>query len=219
VDARVPAAGQAAPEKEWWLRSLAVFQSPSAVFMALRDDSEKQATARQEPVLALVWLAGIAGVLATPSRGTLLDNSDVDGLLVAVLIFLGGGMYGLATYFLGGGAVYLGARAAGGTGSYRRARHLLAYAAAPLVLLLVVVWPVRLAVYGDDLFRTGGADSTGAGRWLFEAVEAAVFAWAFVLLVLGIRAVHGWRLVRSLGSLVLAALALLAFGVAFSWLA
>jgi hypothetical protein len=217
VDAGAPAARQAAPEKDWWLRALAVFQSPSTVFMALRDDSDAQATARQEPVLALVWLAGISGVLATPSAGTLLDNSDLDGLLVAVLVFLAGGMYGLATYFLGGGAVYLGARAAGGTGSYRRARHLLAYAAAPLVLLLVVVWPVRLAVYGDDVFRTGGADATGAGRWVFESVEAAVFAWAFVLLVVGIRAVHGWRLVRSLGSLVLAALALLAFGVGFSW--
>jgi hypothetical protein len=201
-------------EKQWWLRTLAVFGSPTSTFVALRDDSNEDVDARQEPVLALVWLAGMAGVLASPTRARLLDSGDLDALLAVVFIFLAGGLYGLATYFLGGGAVYFGTRAAGGTGTYRRSRHTLAFAAAPLVLLLLIVWPLRLALYGGDAFRTGGSDEGGAERWLFATVEAAFFAWAFALLVLGTRAVHGWGWIRSVGALFFALLALLAFTVA-----
>ena len=215
-------------EKQWWLRFLAVFQSPTAVFAAMRDDSDDQAHARQEPVLAAVWLAGIAGVLALGSTtGRLLDDdgtaSDafgltaprLDGLDVAVLIFLAGGVYGLASYWLGGGALYVGARGAGSSGSYRRVRHVLGYALAPVALSLLVVWPLRLAAYGGDNFRSGGADEAGAGRFLFEALEAAFFVWSLALLVIGIRAVHGWPALRAVVAIALAALVTLAVALAF----
>ena len=82
-------------------------------------------------------------------------------------VFLGGAIYGLIVYWLGGVFLFAAGSLLGSNGSYRRARHVLAYAAAPLVLLLLFVWPVRLAVYGDDLFRSGGDDS-GAGDTVFE---------------------------------------------------
>jgi hypothetical protein len=208
----VDVAARAGLEKQWWLRTLAVLQSPTAVFAWLRDDSDEQAGARQEPVLALVLLGGIAANLATSATGRLLDDPAIDSLLVAVLAFLGGGLYGAATYWIGGGAIYLGARAAGGEGSYRRARHVLAFAAVPLALSLLVVWPLRLAAYGSDVFRTGGSD-TGAGQWVFDALEAAFFVWAAVLLVVGVRVVHAWPIVRALGALALAAFALLALAL------
>jgi hypothetical protein len=203
-------------EKQWWLRAFAVFTSPTPVFAALRDDSDEAAEARQEPVLALLLLAGIAGVLATPTVGDLLDDPRRDGLVVAVLMFLAGALYGIATYWLGGGALALGIRAAGGVGSYRQARHLLAFAFAPLALALVVIWPLRLAAYGGDLFRDGGSDESGGARWAFEAVELAFFAWAAALLVLGVKTVHDWPVVRSLGALALAALALICFALVFA---
>jgi hypothetical protein len=209
-------APRSSAEREWWLRALAVFQSPSSVFAALRDDSKEQADARQEPVLALALLAGIAGVLRTPTAGELLDRRDFDGLLVSVFVFLAGALYGIATYWLGGGALHLGTRAAGAASSYRQARHVLAFAAAPLVLLLLAVWPLRLAVYGGDVFRSGGADEDGALRWVFAAAETGFFVWAAALLVVGIRLVHGWPLVRSLGAIVLALLALVLLGLVFS---
>ena len=211
-----PALRPASAEREWWLRTLAVFQSPRTVFAALRDESREAAEAREEPVLALALLAGMAGVLATPTVGDLLDSRERDALVVAVLVFLAGSLYGLATYWLGGGALYLGLRAAGGEGTYRHARHLLAFAAAPLALLLLVMWPLRLAAYGGDIFREGGADERGAMPWLFEAAELASFAWAAGLLVYGVRIVYRWPLVRSLGALVLAALALVMLGLVFS---
>lgn len=212
-----PARGRS-PEKEWWLRTLAVLQSPTTTFAALRDDSQRASEAREEPVLALALLAGIAGVLATPFIGDLLDNRERDAVVVAVIVFLAGALYGIATYWVGGGALRLGIRAAGGGGSYRQARHLLAFSAAPLALSLLVLWPLRLLVYGGDLFREGGADEQGAARWLFEGLELALFLWAAVLLVLAVKTVHDWPLVRTLGALALAVLALVSFGLVFSLL-
>ena len=207
-------AAEAGLEREWWLRTLAVFASPVSTFQALRDPARERADAREEPVLAIVLLAGVASVLATPTVGDLLDSRTRSAASVAVIVFLAGALYGTATYWLGGGFLRLGLRAAGSEGTYRQARHLLAYAAAPLALALLVVWPLRLAVYGGDVFREGGADERGAGR-IFDAVELGLFAWAAFLLVLGVKTVHDWPVVRSLGALALGALALLVFSLAF----
>lgn len=197
-------------EKEWWLRALAVFQSPRAVFAALRDQSDWEAEARQEPVLAIVLLAGLAGVLVAPSTGRLIDEPLVDGSLavVAVVLFITGAMYGAATYWIGGAALFAGLKGAGSRGSYRRARHVLAFAAAPMVLGLLLVWPVRLAVYGSDTFRSGGADS-GAGATLFDGVLAVFGLWAAGLLVYGISVVERWRLLRAAVSVALMLLTVL----------
>ena len=79
-------------------------QSPSIAFAALRDSSEEAFEARQEPVLALVLLAGFAGVLSTALAGRALDDSTFGGSVFAVLswAFLGGAVYGLVGFWLGG---------------------------------------------------------------------------------------------------------------------
>jgi hypothetical protein len=197
-------------DREWWLRTLAIFQAPRAVFAALRSESRNDAEARQEPVLALVLLAGMAGVLVAPSTGRLLDESLVDNSMavVAVLVFITGALYGTATYWIGGAALYVGLKGAGSRGSYLRARHILAFAAAPLVLGLVFVWPVRIAVYGSDLFRSEGSD-TGAGNLVFEAILGAIGLWAAGLLVYGISVVERWSVLRSLVALALVVLSVL----------
>lgn len=201
------AAAEPAPsrQREWWLRTLAVFQGPTAVFTALRDDSANAGQARQEPILAIIFLAGMAGVLSTTIAGRLFDDPTFDGLAVAVWAFLGGAIYGLIVYWLGGLFLFVAGSLLGSDGSYRRARHVLAYAAAPLVLLLLFVWPVRLAVYGGDVFRSGGDDS-GAGDTLFEVLALAFAAWSLVLLVIGVRAVHGWSPARAVVAVLLAVL-------------
>ena len=190
-------------DRVWLLRALLVLQSPRAVFAALRDDSEDGAQARQEPLLAITWLAGIAGVLATPVAGTLLDDPARDGLVVSVWAFIGGGIYAAAGYWLLGAFLYGAARALGGRGDYRRARHVVGFAAAPLALSLLTLWPLGIAVFGGDLFRSGGSDSGSGGSVVHWA--AIVFAaWSLALLAIGIRAVHGWTWPRSLAALGLA---------------
>src|SRR2546421_2865291 len=111
----------------------------------MRDDSDEPAEARQEPVIALVWLAGIVTVLWSPVASTLLNDPERDGLTVAVWAFFGGGLYGIAGYWLAGVLVHGAAQAAGGEGSYRQARHIVAFAAAPLGLSLLI-WPARLSL-------------------------------------------------------------------------
>ena len=201
---------QTSPERDWWLRTLGIFLSPGPVFASLRDESREQREARQEPVLALVLLAGIAGVLLAPSTGRLLDEDLVDSSLavVAVLVFFTGAIYGIATYWIGGAALFVGLKGSGSTGSYLRARHILAFAAAPLVLGMVLVWPIRLAVYGSDSFRSGGSDS-GVGVTVFQVILGLFALWALALLIYGISVVERWTFVRALVSLGLMLLGIL----------
>jgi hypothetical protein len=210
VNAEAPTAAGPSREKQWWLRTLAVFQSPRSVFAALRDESKQDMEAREEPVLALIILAGIAGILLVPETGRLLDDpaADNSGAVLAVLVFLTGGIYGIATYWLGGALLYVGLRGAGSAGSYRRARHVLAFAAAPTVLGLVLVWPLRLALYGTDSFRSGGEDD-GTLPFLLDLVGAGFALWSLGLLIYGISVVEQWRLLRAGVSVALAVLAVL----------
>jgi hypothetical protein len=183
-------------DKAWFLRALLVLQSPRSVFAALRDDSDGAAEDRQDVAGALVWLAGISGILATTVASTLLDDLVIDGALAAVWAFLAGGLYGFFLYYVVGKLSHVALRKLGSRGSFRRARHVLAFAATPIALALFVYWPIRIAVYGGDLLRAGGPDGRGAGAvaaWLFYAFVV----WALVLFVIGVRTVHGWTWARS----------------------
>jgi hypothetical protein len=189
--------------RSWWLRAPAVLVAPRPVFVSLRDESEEAVEARQEPLSAIIGLAGIAGVLATPvARGLL--NQGGSWLVLAIWAFFGGSAYAIAVYWLGGGLLYGAARRFGGLGSYRRARHVLALASAPVALSLFTLWPIRAAIYGEFLFHTGGRDY-GPGDLTFGGLVYASFAWSAILLVIGVRAVHGWTWGRSLATVALAA--------------
>lgn len=192
-------------ERAWWLRSLLVLQAPRPVFAALRDDSDAAAEARQEPATALAFLGGIAIVLASGVAGDLLGDPRFDRLLVPFWVVFAGGAQGFAGYWLAGGVVHLVLRGFGASGGYRRTRHLLAFAAAPLALMLFLLWPVRLAAFGGDLFREGG-DDTAAADAVFELAEAGFVVWALLLLALGLRITNGWSWSRALGACALAAL-------------
>jgi hypothetical protein len=202
-------------DKAWFLRALLVLQSPRPVFAALRDDSDEAAGERQDVAGALVWLAGISAILATTVASTLLDDVEIDGALAAVWAFLAGGLYGFTLYYVVGKVFHVALRKLGSRGSFRRARHVLAFAATPIALALFVYWPVRIAVYGGDLFRTGGADGRGAGdvtAWIFYGFVL----WALVLLIIGVRTVHAWSWGRSLAGVAFASLIATGLAVALS---
>jgi len=200
----VDTAPVSALERNWWLRAAAVLVAPRAIFISLRDESHEALESRQEPLSAVAGLAGIAGVLGTPVARHLLNDASFSVSLIPVWAFIGGAVYALAFYWLGGGLLYGAARRLGGLGSYRRARHVLALSATPLAFTLFTLWPVRIAVYGEDLFRTGGNDY-GRGDAIFGALVDAAALWCIWLLVLGVRAVHGWAWSRATAAVVLAA--------------
>jgi hypothetical protein len=198
------------PDREWWLRVPAVLVSPQPVFRALRDESEEAVDARAEPILALVYLAGVAAALSSSTARTLYDNPEYDRLLVAVWAVIAGAFIAFVGYFVIGGALYLGALGMGSDGTFRRARHVLGYALAPLALSLVVLWPLQFALYGTDVFRYGGSDD-GTPTTVFGVLAAGFALWSAALLLIGVREVHGWSWPRSLGALGLVALFLAAY--------
>ena len=188
----------------WWLRAAAVLVAPRAVFVALRDDTDEDAESRQEPISAIAGLAGFAGVLGTPVARHLLNDPSVSVSLIPVWVFLGGAVYALAFYWIGGALLFGASRRLGSIGSFRRSRQLLGLAAAPLALTLLTLWPIRIGVYGENLFRTGG-DDYGGGDAIFGAIYFASLAWCGCLLVVGVRSVHGWTWARAAGAVAIAA--------------
>ena len=198
------------PSRAWWLRVPAVLLSPRSVFFALREDDDDDVAARGEPLLLVIWLAGIASVLATPTAADILDDPDYDTVLLAVWAFIAGGLYGFVGYFVLGFAIYFGVRLLGSLGTFRRARQTVGFALVPLAASLFLLLPLRLAVYGGDTFRGGGADE-GSGERALLVLQLAFAAWSLALVVVGIRVTHGWTWLRALvaavaGAALLAAL-------------
>jgi hypothetical protein len=206
------------PDREWWLRVVAVLTRPRLVFLALRNDDEEDLAARQEPILLLSILAGVAALVLTPPWRSLYDGAlfstgkGLDGLDVALLTFVTGALDGVVGYFVIGGALYLATRALGSLGSWLAARHVLAFAAVPLALSAPVMLAVGLGAYGSDLYKRGGADS-GLGGDLFVACQLAFLAWSLGLLVYGVRTTYGWTWLRALGAAGLLAVFLALFFV------
>lgn len=196
----LPAEPASSAARDWWLRTLLVLQRPRPVFVALRDDTREAAGERAEPILLIVLLAGIATVLA--DAGTYLDDPTRGGLDLAIWAFFAGGITGGFAYFVVGGILDRVVKALGSQGTYRRSRHVLAFAAVPVALSLVL-WPVKLALYGDDWFRSGGRDAGGAGL-VFEVLTVGFLAWSVLLLAIGVRSVHGWTWPRAVGATIVA---------------
>jgi len=185
----------------WWLRAVLVAQAPRTVFAALRDDSREAAEDRQDAIAAVVFLAGLALTLITTQAATFADDPARAGIVIPVWLFIAGLLVGILNYWLAGGVLYLALSWLGSRSSYRQARQLLALAAVPLALSLVLL-PLRLALYGEDIFRSGGSDS-GSGAHLFTVLEAGFGLWSVVLLAIGIRVVNGWNWSRALGAVIL----------------
>jgi hypothetical protein len=183
------------------------------VFFALREDDDEDVGARAEPILAIILLAGTAAVLATPTAADLLDNPAYDALLLAVWAFIAGAIYGAVGYFVLGFAVYFGVRLLGSLGSFRRARQTVGFALVPLAGSLLLILPLRLALFGGDTFRAGGTDE-GAGEDALLGLQLGAVAWSLALLTVGVRVTHGWSWSRTLASLAGAAALLAAlYGV------
>jgi hypothetical protein len=157
--------------RDWWLRTLLVLQAPRAVFVALRDQSEQSLSDRAEPVLAIVLLSGMAFALASNAA------HGFGGVDLAVWVFVAGGIVGTLNYWLVGAVLYGCARALGSQGSYQRSRNVLAFACVPVALSLL---------------------GAVAGRQAFLWVAAILAVWSAGLLLVGVRAVHGWTWQRAL---------------------
>jgi hypothetical protein len=185
----------------WWLRALLVAQAPRLVFAALRDDSREAAEERQDTIAVLVFLEGLALTLATTQAASFADDPARAGIVIPVWLFISGLLVGALNYWIAGGVLDFALDRLGARTTYRQARQLLALAAVPLALSLVLL-PVRLALYGGDIFRSEGSDS-GAGAHVFTVLEVGFALWAVALLAIGIRVLEGWSWPRTASAVVL----------------
>src|ERR671936_64376 len=142
-------------DRLWLSPALLVLIDPRPVFAALRDDSEDAARARQEPILAIVGLAGIASILWTSVAGRVMDDPAFDGLVVAVWAFIGGAFYGLFGYFAVGAPLYGGVPFA--------------------------AWAVALLVVGTRTLHAWSWPRTLEGVGLAVVIPALVAAAVYVL--------------------------------------
>jgi hypothetical protein len=204
VSTETAPAPSSALERNWWLRAPAVLVAPRAVFASLRDDSDEAVESRQDAITAIAGLAGIAAMLATPTARHLLNDYQVSTVLIPVWAFFAGALYAFLLWWAGGGLLFLGSRRLGGQGTWRRSRHVLGLSLAPLALAMLTFWPVRILVYGEDLFRTGG-DDYGQGDTVFGGIYLGILAWCLLLLLHGVRTVHGWSWGRAAAAVALAA--------------
>lgn len=208
------ASAQSRAVDSWWLRALLVAQAPRAVFAAVRDDSREAAEDRQDAIAAVAFFVGVALTLVSSQAGSFADDPARAGIVIPVWLFIAGLLVGLINYWLAGGVFFLTLQWLGASVSYRQARHLLALAAVPVALSLVLL-PVRLALYGGDIFRSGGSDG-GSSAHVFPVLEIGFGVWALALLAIGIRVVVGWAWPRTLAAVALFAVLLAAVDLALN---
>jgi hypothetical protein len=202
-------------ERQWWSRLPRLLSAPRGVFAELRDESVEGADARQEPLVAITFLAGIAMFIGLFALEQPYERyRGLSALTLSVEMIFGGAAVALTNFWLGGAIVYLGMRGLGATTEYRLGRHLAGLATAPFVVVLLLAVPFRLGLYGIDLFRNGGND-TGAGRDVFVTIDGIALAWTLVLVAIGIRQTQRWSWARSAGALGVAGL----FGILIGTLA
>ena len=180
-------------EREWWRRVLVVPVRPRVAFAGLRDDRPEAVEARQEPILALILLAGVAGILATPAWQTLMDDASRDPLVVAAAAE---------------DVAPVGRELERQHDEREDERHDRERDEVPLVLSLVVL-PIEIAAYGGDVFRSGG-DDEGAPETIFLLLRLGFVGWTVGLLAVGIQELEAWTWEKVAGAVALSALVLAA---------
>ncbi len=199
-------------ERRWWSRLPSLLYAPGSFFAGLRDESREAADALQEPLLAVLFVAGVSMFLSLVALEPPYEYyRELSGLTLTVETIIGGMVVGLSNFWLGGALFYLGARGLGATSGYRLARHIAGLATAPFILALVFVWPVRLAIYGADVFRSGRADH-GTGVDVFRGIDAFFLLWTLALVLIGIRETQRWPWSKAAAAFGVAALFAILFG-------
>ena len=171
--------------RRWWRLVPRILTRPTEVFVALRDDEDVDVDARSEPILAIVIVAGMAGILLTPAWATLIDDgvARLDRDRRRSPSSAGCSTERRATSCSASSCGWARVRSVSRLAS-RTARQVVGFAALPFALSFVVTVPAVLVAFGYDWFHTGGSDD-GTGRVVVLSI--ATRARALVARVAGAR--------------------------------
>lgn len=162
-------------------------------------------------VIALAALAGIAAVYA--AFWSMEIGRSIDGLPailgIGAAVGVPAGILGLLLLSL---LLRLGARLSGGAGTLRNVFAVSAYAATPVVLSLVIVFPVEIALFGVYLFDRNPSPMVlkPVPYVVLGAIDALAFFWSAALLAVGLTVAAG--LGRGRAALLAAAAAVIVGG-------
>ena len=186
--------------REWWLRTVLVLSAPRAVFVALRADSGEEAAQRVG--------AGARDRLARRDRLRALDARDgAHHGRNATARLRRAARRGLGVprrrplrraRLLGARRRCCTPRPSGSArrARYRRSRHVLAFAAVPVALSLAAL-AGRSCCSTETRSSTPAVPTPGPAARSSRSPRLGFLAWSRCLLVIGVRAVHGWRLGRA----------------------
>jgi hypothetical protein len=163
-----------------------LMDSPSRTF-------KKIALARSKNyVLLLAAVCGIAAVYA--AFWAVQIGRRIEGLVSILGIgFAAGVPAGIIGLLLLSVVLRAAARALGGTGTVRNVFAVCAYASAPIVLSLAVVFPVEIALFGIYLFDRNPSPMVlkPVPYVVLAVIDASALLWSFVLLGIGLKVATG----------------------------
>lgn len=169
-----------------------LMESPTRTF-------KKIALARSKNyVLLLAAMCGIAAVYA--AFWAVQIGRRVEGLVSILGYGLAAGVpAGILGLLLLSVALRTAARTLGGTGTIRNVFAVSAYAATPIVLSLVVVFPVEIALFGIYLFDRNPSPMVlkPVPYVVLAVIDVLAALWSFLLLGIGLRVATGLPGIRA----------------------
>jgi hypothetical protein len=169
-----------------------LIESPSRTF-------KKIALARSKNyVLPLAAICGIAAVYAV--FWAVQIGRTIEGLVSILGIGFGIGLpAGILGLLLLSMVLRAAARALGGTGTLKNVFAVCAYASTPILLSLVVVFPVEIALFGIYLFDRNPSPMVlkPVPYIVLAVIDGLALLWAFLLLGIGLRVATGLTRVRA----------------------
>ena len=188
----------------------ALMESPRAAFRRIALSRNKNY------VIVLSSLAGIAFVYAVIWFRTLGGRFPNLALLVGAGLLLGPPA-GILMVLLLSLVVHRAGRLLGGRGTFRNVRAVVAYAAAPVVYSLVLVFPVEIALFGTYFFSNNPPPLVinPAAYIALLGMDGAAVLWSLALLVEATGVVNGFGRGKALlvACAVVCLTSLAAFGI------
>ena len=160
-------------------------------------------------VTQLLMLGGIARAVGRIDYERPHDASSISSaLLLAVLV---GGLFGWFTYYAYAWGLSLSGQWLGGRASFNVCKTVIAWALVPTIVSLVPMLLV-LDMHGDDSFRREVVRislSNETLTYLLVILELILAVWAVSILLVGVRLVQGFSMVRAVANILFPGVAIL----------
>lgn len=125
---------------------LSIWTNPRETISRMMDGN------RQNTVRLLVYISGIVMSLNLSLSAASGDVNSFGFIIVQTLIR--GILYGFIGWYIFSGLIYGIGKIFKGTGTFKEIKTAYGWAQIPMLVVLVIIWPINFLVFGDELFRS-----------------------------------------------------------------